>query len=123
MLYIQKPAILWQQAQAVLQIRQNTQPIGQLSAGCVFRNISKADAISIGTPDHTTSAGYLLDQAGLKGFRINQAQFSDIHANFIINLGSAKSADVLKLINLVKKKVWQKYKVHLEEEIVKLGEF
>jgi len=89
----------------------------------VFKNISKLDALRIGTPNNTTSAGYLIDSCKLKDKRISDALISPKHANFIINLGSAKSADVLKLINLVKKKVWQKYKVHLEEEIVKLGEF
>ena len=85
--------------------------------------LSKADAISIGTPDHTTSAGYLLDQAGLKGFRINQAQFSDIHANFIINLKEAKANDVFQLILTGRKKVQEKFAVKLQPEIVLLGKF
>ncbi len=114
---------IWKLASEAVNTRQESQPYGFPSAGCVFKNISKLDALRIGTPNNTTSAGYLIDSCKFKDKRISDALISPKHANFIINLGSAKSADVLKLINLVKKKVWQKYKVHLEEEIVKLGEF
>ncbi len=89
--------------------RISTQPLKYPSAGCIFRNV----------PGH--GAGRLIDQAGLKGERIGDAMISDKHANFIINLGEAKAEDVVKLINLIKQKVKEKFKVDLEEEIDYLG--
>ena len=57
----------------------------------------------------------------MKGKRIGQAQISEKHTNFIINLGGAKAEDVLNLINLVKKEVKDKFRIELEEEIKLLG--
>jgi len=53
----------------------------------------------------------------LKDEKIGQAKISEKHANFIVNLGGASSADVKKLINLAKKSVKNKFKIDLEEEI------
>jgi len=89
--------------------RKKTQPLEYPSAGCIFKNIPGQ------------GAGRLIDQAGLKGTKIGQAMVSDKHANFIINLGGAKSEDVIKLIKLVKKTIKQKYKIDLQEEIQYLG--
>jgi UDP-N-acetylmuramate dehydrogenase len=63
----------------------------------------------------------LIDKCGFKGKRIGDAQVSSKHANFIINLGKAKAADVIKLIKLIKEKVKEKFGVDLEEEIFLLG--
>ncbi len=63
------------------------------------------------------SAGLLIEEAGLKGIRIGDAEISSEHANFIINLGKAKSENVLKLISLIKKEVKKKFLIDLEEEI------
>ena len=60
----------------------------------------------------------LIEECGLKGEKIGGAQFSDLHANFIVNLGGAKAADVLALIDTCKEKVREKFKIDLEEEIV-----
>jgi len=87
-----------------LESRKN-QPWGK-SAGCIFKN------------PKNKSAGVVIEQAGLKGQRVGDAEISKKHANFIINRGHAKASDVLELIALVKKKVWEKFKVRLEEEIV-----
>jgi len=89
--------------------RENSQPLEYPSAGCIFRNI----------PGH--GAGRLIDKAGLKGVKIGQAMISDKHANFIINLGGAKAEDIVKLINLVKKAVKDKFEINLKEEINYLG--
>lgn len=79
------------------------------SAGSIFKN-----------PKHLIDlpAGKLIDGAGLKGYKIGQAQISEKHANFIINLGGAKASDVKKLIELAKEKVRDKYKIELKEEVV-----
>ena len=63
------------------------------------------------------AAGYLIDQLGLKGKTAGGAKVSGQHANFIVNTGKAQAKDVVKLINLIKIKIKQKYKINLEEEI------
>ena len=63
-------------------------------------------------------ARLLIEQCGLKGKRIGDAQISDMHANFIVNLGNASSEDVLELIEICKKEVKNKFNIDLEEEIV-----
>ena len=62
-------------------------------------------------------AGQLIEKAGLKGKKIGGAQISELHANFIINLGNAKAKDVLALIRLAQKKVKEKFGILLETEI------
>jgi len=108
---------LWQTANEVLAYRKATQPQGIFSAGCAFQNIKKSDAIRVSTPNYTRSAGYLLDQVGLKGFAIKGANFSSQHANFLINDGKARSADVVELLALAKKRVYARFGVLLKEEI------
>jgi len=114
---------LWEKANKVMHYRIKTQPFGKSSAGCIFKNIKKSEAIRIPTPGRTTSAGFLIDSARLKGEKAGKAQISPRHANFILNLGDAAALDVLKLMDLVKKKVKEKFGVELEEEIEMIGEF
>lgn len=70
-----------------------------------------------------TSAGKLIEEAGLKGFRIGNAAFSPRHANFVVNLGEATAADVLALMKLAQETVREKFGIELEPEIELLGEF
>lgn len=111
---------LWERGMEALSYRSDTQPKGA-SAGCTFRNISIVEATSIPTPDRITSAGYLIDKAGLKGFRIGGAQISDKHANFILNLGNAKTHDVTELVTAMKREVLKKFGVHLALEVRTVG--
>jgi len=67
-------------------------------------------------------AGRLIEAAGLKGYRVGQAQISPIHANFFQNLGEATATDVLTLIEVVQGTVKEKYNVELELEIEVVGE-
>ena len=62
-------------------------------------------------------AGRLLEEAGVKGYRIGDMAFSDIHANFLVNMGNGKVDDALELIELAQKKVMEKSKVKLELEV------
>lgn len=103
---------LLQQAQEAVAYRQQTQPLGFASAGCIFRNPS---------PDQP--AGYLIDQCALKGMKIGGAMVSERHANFIVNRGRATSQDVLALIAFIKEKVREKFQIDLELEIIKVGKF
>lgn len=89
--------------------RQAKNPIGP-SAGCIFRNIQ--------IKDEKISVGNLIEKNGLKGKIIGGAQISDRHANFIVNVNNAKCADVLDLIDLVKKTVKSQEGFDIEEEIV-----
>lgn len=89
--------------------RKQTQPLKFRSAGSVFKN------------PKDFSAGYLIDQAGLKGKSIGGAMVSDIHANFIINQANAKADDVVQLIKLIRDTVLKKYSITLDLEITTLG--
>ncbi len=89
--------------------RKSTQPLKFRSAGSVFKN-----------PKDIT-AGFLIDQAGLKGKSIGGAMVSDIHANFIINQTNAKADDVVLLIKIIRNTIYKKYSIALELEITTLG--
>jgi len=114
---------LWESANAAIAYRRESQPQGVLGPGCTFRNITKAQAMTAATPQGTTSAGFLIDHAGLKGVTIGGAQISPVHANFIINRNKATAADVIQLISRAKEQVKRQFGVLLEEEIVRIGEF
>jgi len=90
------------------------------SAGCVFKNPTPGQA-QPGENLSIKSAGWLIEQCGLKGKRIGNAEISEKHANFIVNLGNAKAKDVKRLINLCKEKVKERFGMQLEEEIEYLG--
>lgn len=86
--------------------RRASQPLGQKSAGCIFKNPSGA------------SAGRMIDELGLKGLAVGDARVSDRHANFFVNSGRATAADMLALIASVRERVQQVYGLTLENEVV-----
>ncbi|HEX4146736.1 MAG TPA: UDP-N-acetylmuramate dehydrogenase [Pirellulales bacterium] len=86
-------------------IKKSSQPLSHQSAGCIFKN------------PRGMSAGMLIDQAGLKGTRVGQAEVSDRHGNFIVAGAQATSDDVLKLIDLVRERVAERLGIELEREI------
>ena len=96
----------------IIRYRTDTQPYGDKSAGCVFRNLHP----SLGDPE-CVSIGALLDRLGLKGDRVGDAVVSSKHANFIVNAKEASSQDVLALIAKVKASVKQATGYDLHEEI------
>lgn len=89
--------------------RKDTQPWNHPCCGSVFRNP---------LPDY---AGQLIESSGLKGHTIGGAQISDMHANFIVNIGDAKAQDVLDLIELVKKTIKEKHDIDIETEVEMIG--
>lgn len=91
--------------------RRTTQPYDLPSCGSVFRNP---------TP---YKAGWLIEQAGLKGYQIGGAQIAQRHANFILNCGGATASDIFQLIRHIQKKVEQHWALELEPEVKMLGEF
>lgn len=92
-----------------LNYRKGKHPLEFPSAGSIFEN------------PEGHSAAKLIEECGLKGKKIGQAQISEKHANFIINLGQAKAKDVCRLIDLAKEKVKDKFGIILKEEIQFLG--
>jgi UDP-N-acetylmuramate dehydrogenase len=86
--------------------RRASQPLGQKSAGCIFKNPPGA------------SAGRMIDELGLKGFSMGDARVSDRHANFFVNTGKASAKDMLTLIADVRARVEKSFGVILEHEVV-----
>jgi UDP-N-acetylmuramate dehydrogenase len=91
--------------------RRRTQPLHQPTWGSTFRNPPG---------DH---AGRLIESVGLKGHRIGQAAWSDLHANFVVNLGGATARDCLALVRLARSRVRERTGVELELEVRLLGAF
>jgi len=91
--------------------RRNSQPVGQRSAGCVFRN------------PPGSSAAALVDAAGLKGRRRGGAEISQKHANFIVNRADATASDVVGLIDEMRRQVEDETGIRLETEIRFVGAF
>ena len=88
--------------------RISSQDLSHPSNGSVFRN------------PEGFAAGKLIDDLGLKGYSVGDAMVSNKHANFIINNGNAKTKDIIKLINKIKKDVKKNYNIELklEQEII-----
>jgi UDP-N-acetylmuramate dehydrogenase len=89
----------------IINYRKKTQPLWEMSAGCIFRNPSCGHA------------GALIDQCGLKGKTIGGAAVSDLHGNFIINKGGATAREVLALIAVVQEEVRKKTQTELDCEV------
>lgn len=88
--------------------RHESQP-REPSAGCIFKN----------PPGN--SAGRLIDECGLKGERVGDAEVSRVHANFIVNCGAATGADIIELIRRIRARAWQAKGVELEPEVLLFG--
>ncbi len=116
----------------VLQYRNETQPKGYASTGCIFKNVELDkekeellkkhfdvldEKVKNFLEKNIISAGWLVEQAGLKGKKVGAAQVSDVHGNFIINTGNASAQDVLSLIEEIKETVYDKFELALQEEI------
>ena len=90
-------------------VRNETQPLELPNSGSMFKN-----------PPNTFAAR-LIEQAGLKGKRIGNAQISEKHANFIVNLGTAKATDIMQLLELARRTVYQNSGIQLELEVKLCG--
>ena len=90
--------------------RESKQPLEFASAGSTFKR----------PPGYF--AGTLIEQTGLKGLSVGDAQVSHKHAGFVINTGSASAKDVLDLIAEVQRRVYDQHGVHLEPEVRMIGE-
>jgi UDP-N-acetylmuramate dehydrogenase len=93
-----------------LHYRRDTQPLAMASAGCVFKN------------PPNDSAGRLIEAAGLKGAHVGDAEVSVKHANFMVNRGQARAADVIALIGKVRSVIRRRAGVRLDLELKIVGE-
>jgi UDP-N-acetylmuramate dehydrogenase len=104
------PAAIRARMRAFLDARRDSQPIDERSCGSVFRN------------PPGDYAGRLIEAAGLKGRREAGAMISTVHANFIVNAGRATASDVLRLIEVAKTEVAERFGVELDTEVQIVGE-
>jgi len=103
------PSLVQEKVEQFTKYRRRTQPPGA-SWGSMFKNPAG---------DY---AGRLIDAAGLKGVCIGDAEISSLHANFFINRGNATADDVLSLIQLARKEVFDQFDIELELEIELIGD-
>ncbi|MCP4503050.1 MAG: UDP-N-acetylmuramate dehydrogenase [Deltaproteobacteria bacterium] len=106
----ESPGALKLRAKELLKKRHQSQP-KKRSAGSIFKN------------PPGDFAGRLIEVAGLKGMKKGGAQISDVHANFIVNLGDATAADVLHLAGMCQEKIASRFHVNLEWEVRRVGDF
>jgi len=110
-----------------LNLRKEIQPLNFPSAGSIFKNqklkikkqklLKKSPELKEFNKKGQIPAAWLIERCGLKGKRVGGVKVSEIHANFIVNLGKGQAKDVMKLIKLIKTKVKNKFNLELEEEI------
>lgn len=109
----EEPAQVKSRIDEMLQRRKATQPVDYPSCGSVFKN-PKA---------HGLHAWQVIEKLGLRGYRQGEAQFSEKHPNFIVNLGGARAQDVRDLIELARRRAAQELGISLEPEVKFLGAF
>ena len=100
-----EPESVHERIRAFSEYRKQTQPSSDQSAGCMFKN-------PVGD-----KAGRLIDAAGCKGLQVGGSRVSEIHGNFVINQGGATASDALRLIDMVRERVFARTGVALELEV------
>jgi len=106
-----EPGQVKAKAQQLHKRRRESQPIQEASAGSVFKN----------PPGR--SAGQLIEECGLKGVRVGDAEVSRIHANFIVNVGEATASQVVALMGMIQERVYVKFRIKLEPEVRIVGDW
>ena len=101
---------IFERVKSYSEMRKRTQPLDYPSAGSIFRNPKEGPA------------GRWIEDLGLKGFRMGQAMISDKHANFIVNLGKATAGEVIDLMEMVERKIYEEKGISLEREVKVVGE-
>jgi UDP-N-acetylmuramate dehydrogenase len=103
------------------QQRTRSQPLNLPSSGCIFKNVPNNDRLRELFPHFADQdyvpGGFLIDQAGLKGEKVNDIEVSQKHAAFFVNKGQGRAEDIKALVNKVKNTVKKKFGVELEEEV------
>lgn len=119
--------------EAIVAVRKDKQPQGASSAGCMFKNVAlsgdedlyklrqETDIPSEFLEHQSIPAGWLIEQADLKGTKVGDAEVSDKHGNFCLNRGAATADQVMQLVSLVKTKIRNRFGIQLEEEVQLIG--
>ena len=119
--YKEEPQVLRNIARESLAYRKETQPLSSRSAGCVFQNPGpESDSLLEGV---ASSAGALIEKAGLKNYSIGGARVSTLHGNFIVGNEAVTSEDIRTVIETCRTAVHERFGITLRDEIVYLGEF
>ena len=119
-----------------LEQKKATQSVESNCAGCVFKNVAWSDWEKI-SPERLKKediddasqfktkgivpAGWIIDQLGLKGYKIGQAMVSEKHGNFLLNMGQATTDQIVQLISYIKMQVRDRLGIQLQEEVQYLG--
>jgi UDP-N-acetylmuramate dehydrogenase len=116
-----------------LALRKEKQPLGASSAGCLFKNFEfqeeseieklkkRAQVPQTFIDAKRIPAGWVVEQLGLRGHRIGDAQISEKHGNFVLNLGAATADHVVQLIALIKTRARNEFAIQLPEEVQYIG--
>jgi UDP-N-acetylmuramate dehydrogenase len=99
------PDRIMKKTKEIWMYKRNSQPLNTKNAGCMFKN------------PRGLSAGALIDQAGLKGFKVGGAEVSTKHANFIVAHPGCTADDVMNMVKIIREKVFEKNQIHLESEV------
>jgi len=122
-----------QEMARMLDKRKESQPLAKSSCGCVFKNVDFQDESELEIlkrhvevpagmlAQKRLSAGWLIDQVGMRGKRIGNIEVSEKHGNFFENHGQARAEDIIALMSLVKMKVRDELGIELQEEVQLLG--
>jgi UDP-N-acetylmuramate dehydrogenase len=106
------------QVAEILSLRRSKHPTDGMSAGCFFKNIPDPNEEHGKIP-----AGRLLEQVGAKQLAVGGARVFEKHANIIVNTGTATSMDIRRLADILKQKVYERFGIGLQEEVVQIGKF
>jgi UDP-N-acetylmuramate dehydrogenase len=101
--------------------RDASQPTKDRSAGSTFRNPAGYSSTGRADDSQELKAWKVIDEAGMRGATLGGAQMSQMHSNFLINIGGATAADLENLGEEVRKKVFQQRGITLEWEIMRVG--
>ena len=117
------PAALAERMAEQLAKRDASQPVKDRSAGSTFRNPAGFSSTGRADDRHDLKAWKLISDAGMRGARRGGAQMSELHANFLLNLGEADAFEVETLGEMVRQKVRQTQGIDLKWEIRRMGHF
>lgn len=119
LLHADDPARVREKLKECMAYKKRTQPMGEDSAGCVFKNPTlEHDLEGVAAAGERVSAGMLLDRAGCKGLQVGGAQISELHANFFTADRGARARDVIDLLVQARRRVLDTFGVRLEREVV-----
>ena len=115
-----KKSVIEEKMKEMLSKREETQPTKQATCGSTFKNPDGKSSLIL-EDSIDSKAWRFIDRAGLRGKKMGRAMVSEKHPNFLINLGGATAEEMEKLGEYVRKSVYEKYKVSLDWEVIRVG--